>query len=106
MKNLLAMLFFLGLTTTGFSQTRYGDAILLMSAPGTIHLRCESGVQVCYSLTFVHDSFNRYRLQVPKFHIDYIVSPNAYVNDIPVQDLPADIPGSESDEYIITFEQE
>lgn len=89
MKKILATLFFLGLTTTGFAQspkTVDGNAALWPSSPGFITIGCAPSEATCFTLTknWFSDSW---RLQAPTIGVDVnVLLPT--VNGVPAEDLP------------------
>ncbi len=109
MKKILATLFFLGITTTGFSQLletkEYSGRALVSRTSNTIEVTCQPAERICFTLTRVSYDHGLVRLRIPDFLIDEIVAPASTINGQPIEDLP-NVPEDNSVErhYIIELQ--
>lgn len=94
MKKILTTLFFLGLTTVGFSQkyTVAGSAELILNDEYNTLIKCDGDSGVCASITVIVDGWIS-RLEVPDCNIDKIVI-KPFVNGVYAGDLSGETPGN------------
>ncbi|SEH65947.1 hypothetical protein SAMN02927937_00737 [Paenimyroides aquimaris] len=105
MKTILATLFFLGLTTLGFSQTKTAAGSAFISSQGDdyISINCEGEASICYTITPYAGDGGYVRFTVPALEID-IVAPESSitVNGQSFDELPPNLPGNT--DYFIQFQ--
>lgn len=110
MKKILATLFFLGITTTGFSQLlevkEYSGRATVNRTPTTIEIFCKPAESLCFSTTRLSTSHGLVMLRVPDYFIEEVVSPMSTINGVPIDDFPNDNPEDNSVErhYIIELQ--
>jgi len=94
MKKNLILLFFLGLTTTGFAQLlqtkEYSGRAAVNRTSTTIEINCRPAESLCFSTTRLSTSHGLVMLRVPDYFIEEVVSPMSTINGVPIVDIPND----------------
>ena len=93
MKQFLLMLFFFGITTTGFAQwsvTITGSLRLEDAGENRIRIQC-AGDGTCIRLSGAPNG--GVRVEVPELQIDETIG-GVQVNGVPAEALPSEIPGN------------
>lgn len=105
MKKYLFVLFFLGITSTGFAQSveKKGLAISYNEVSDTrIEIGCLGFYETCFKITPSYIYPDKHLLTVPQFAISkYVLDPK--VNGASVNSLPSELPDEDGD-FIIEFE--
>lgn len=102
MKFFLTMLFFLGLTTTGFAQwsvTVSGSLSVVSSSEYNVVFNC-GGEGTCFKLSGADNG--GVRVEVPSLEIDEVIG-GVQVNGVPAEALPLVIPGNGEDYHLEMF---
>lgn len=95
MKKVLATLFFLGIATTGFSQTYTisGKATVFEASETKIDVFC-GGTGTCVKLTPISGG-GATRVEIPSIKFDKVIIAASSVNGTPLESLPTEIPGND-----------
>lgn len=99
------MLFFLGMTTTGFAQTKTaaGNATISSQGDDYIAINCEGETGTCYTITPYEGNADYVRFTVPALEIEKVVPRSSItINGESFENLPPDLPGNT--DYYIQFE--
>lgn len=97
MKKILATLFFLGLTTTGFSQIRSaaGSAFLSGQTEDSVTVKCEGETSTCYTITPYPGDGGFVRFTAPALELDIVMPESGItINGQDLESLPLNLPGN------------